>query len=367
MAITSWASAGGDWNDAQYQRAWDGPAMQPDSASLSLFPSWAANSNTWATETEDWEQGLEPSLKQGINRVISNANLEIVQSYEWDQLTSSWLDSTGDWNSGPVPQMAIDAGAISPDKSDLTFTAYSPDIGRMYKFVISAPTLTLTGYAPTDGTGFVISPSNASIEILRRLNSWDTVSGDWDETSDAWGEGTQNYTWSNYGGDWASTSNDWEYAPFIPTAIETGQNQPDAGSLTLAGSSPDFRLSQLWYVPSASMALTGFLPVSITGHLFTPAKGDITGLGFTSWENTSGDWASSLDNWGEGVTLPPWNEVTGDWAHSTDTWAEGSLAPIVGVTYTFSIDSAGNLVFTPYEPQWPYIGDPDYIAEIIMS
>ena len=343
MAIGSWQSAGGDWNDAQYERAWDGPAMQPDSASLSLFPSWAANSNTWATETEDWEQGLEPSLKQGINRVISNANLEMVQSYEWDQLTSSWLDSTGDWNSGPVPQMAIDAGAISPDKSDLTFTAYSPDIGRMYKFVISAPTLTLTGYAPTDGTGFVISPSNASIEIL------------------------QTYNWNTYGGTWAASPDNWNVTPFVPTAVETGQNKPDAGSLTLAGSSPDFTLSKLWYVPSASMALTGFLPVSTTGHIYTQAKGDITGLGFTSWENTSGDWASSLDNWGEGVTLPPWDEVTGDWAHSTDTWAEGSLAPIVGVTYIFSIDSAGNLVFTPYKTQWPYIGDPDYIAEIIMS
>ena len=343
MAIGSWQSAGGDWNDAQYERAWDGPAMQPDSASLSLFPSWAANSNTWATETEDWEQGLEPSLKQGINRVISNANLEMVQSYEWDQLTSSWLDSTGDWNSGPVPQMAIDAGAISPDKSDLTFTAYSPDIGRMYKFVISAPTLTLTGYAPTDGTGFVISPSNASIEIL------------------------QTYNWNTYGGTWAASSDNWNVTPFVPTAVETGQNKPDAGSLTLAGSSPDFTLSKLWYVPSASMALTGFLPVSTTGHLFTPAKANLTGLGFTSWEDTSGDWASSLDNWGEGVTLPPWDEVTGDWAHSQDTWAEGNLAPIVGITYIFSIDSAGNLVFTPYKTQWPYIGDPDYIAEIIMS
>ena len=323
MSITSWAAAGGDWNDAQYQRAWDGPAISPAKGDITLSSSAPSG-------------GLELFISPGV------ANLEIVQSYEWDQLTSSWVDSTGDWSTGPLPQMAVGTG-VSVDKADLTFTAYSPDIGRMYKFVITASTLTLTGKVPANGEGFVISPDNASIEIV------------------------QTYSWGNYGGTWAASSDNWDVAPFVPTAIETGQNQPDAGSLTLTGSVPDWRLSQLWYVPAGSMALTGFLPVSMTGHIFTPAKADLTGLGFTSWENTSGDWASSLDNWGEGVTLPPWNEVTGDWAHSTDTWAEGSLAPIVGVTYIFSIDSAGNLVFTPYEPQWPYIGDPDYIAEVIMS
>jgi len=323
MAITTWAAAGGDWNDAQYQRAWDGPAISPAKVDLTL-------------------SSVLPTLKKEFFVSPGVANLEIVQSYEWDQLTSSWVDSTGDWNTGPIPQMAVGTG-VSPDKADLTFTAYSPDIGRMYKFVISASTLTLTGKVPANGEGFVITPDNASITIL------------------------QTYDWSNYGGTWAASSDNWDVAPFVPTAIETGQNQPDAGSLTLAGSVPDFRLSQLWYVPAGSIALTGFLPVSTRGHIFIPDNADLTGLGFTSWENTSGDWASSVDNWGEGVTLPPWDEMTGDWASNRDTWAEGSLIPIVGVTYTFTIDSSGNLVFTPYEPQWPYVSDPTYIAEVIIS
>ena len=323
MSIGSWQSAGGDWNDSLYERAWDGPSMSPSKGDLTLSSS---------APTGKRELFISPDV----------ANIEIVQSYEWDQLTSAWVDSAGTWNTGPVPQMAIDAGAISPDKADLTFTAYAPAIGRMYKFVITAPTLTLTGYAPTDGTGFVISPDNASIEII------------------------QTYDWSNYGGTWAASSDNWNIAPFIPTAVETGQNQPDSGSLTLTGSIPDWSLSQLWYVPSGSMALTGFLPVSTTGHIFSPAKADLTGLGFTSWDGTSGDWASNLENWGEGGEMPPWNAVTGDWASSQDTWAEGSLVPIVGVTYTFSIDSAGNLVFTPYDPQWPYIGQPKYIPEVII-
>jgi len=324
MAITTWIAAGGDWEDPQYERAWDGPAMVPAKGDLTLGTSIPVGKK-------------EFFISPGV------ANLEIVQSYEWDQLTSSWVDSTGDWNSGPIPQMAVGTG-ISVDKADLTFTAYSPDIGRMYKFVVSAPTLTLTGTAPTDGTGFVISPDNASIQII------------------------QTYDWNNYGGTWAASSDNWDVVPFVPTAVETGQNQPDAGSLTLTGLVPSFNLSQLWYVPSGSLTITGFVPTSVRGHIFIPDNADLTGLGTrTSWENTSGDWASNTDSWGAGVTLPPWDDMTGDWASTTSTWNEGSLIPIVGVTYTFSIDSAGNLVFTPHDPQWPLIGDPNYVASILIS
>jgi len=301
MAITTWAAAGGDWNDAIYQRAWDGPAISPSKVDLTLSSSIPTGK-------------IEFSISPGV------ANLEIVQSYEWDQLTSSWVDSTGDWNTGPIPQMAVGTD-VSVDKADLTFTAYSPDIGRMYKFVVSAPTLTLTGYAPTDGTGFFITPNNATLTIL------------------------QTFAWDTYGGTWANASTAWDDVAFAPTAVETGQNQPDVGSLTLTGSIPDFRLSKLWYVPSGSMALTGFLPLSTTGHIFTPDSVDFTGFG--------------------GGTR--WDDGTGDWASHTEKWGFGTLSPTLGITYTFTIDSSGNLVFVPYEPEWPYVRDPNYIAEVIIS
>jgi len=301
MAITSWIAAGGDWEDPQYERAWDGPAISPAKGDLTLST-------------------VLPTFKREFFISPDVANLEIVQSYEWDQLTSSWRDSTGDWSSGPVPQMAVGTNT-SVDKADLTFTAYSPDIGRMYNFVITASTLTLTGKVPANGEGFVISPDNASIEIV------------------------QTYSWANYGGTWAASSDNWDNANFIPTAVETGQNQPDAGSLTLTGSSPDFRLSQLWYVPSGSLALTGFVPTEVAGHIFTPDSGSLSGFG--------------------GGAL--WDDGTGNWTSHSEAWGFGTLTPTVGVTYTFTIDSAGNLVFTPYEPQWPYVGDPNYIAEVIIS
>ena len=299
MSITTWAATTGDWDDSKFSRPWDGPNITPDKGSLTLSSSIPTF-------------GQEFFISPGV------ANLELLQSYEWDQLTSSWITTAGDWNSGPVPQVAVGTG-ISPDNADLTFTAYSPSLGIMYDFRITAPTLTLTGQLPFAGEGFTISPDNATLTIV------------------------QTYSWNNYGGTWATSSDDWDVVPFVPTAIESGQNQPDAGSLTLTGIAPSRTIQQLWYVPSGSLSLTGFLPVSMTGHIFTPDSANLTGLGTTSWADTSGDWAST-----------------------SDTWGTGTLFPTVGVTYTFTIDSAGNLVFTPYEPQWPYIGQPNYIPEIII-
>ena len=39
MAITSWIAAGGDWEDPQYERAWDGPAISPAKGDLTLSSS----------------------------------------------------------------------------------------------------------------------------------------------------------------------------------------------------------------------------------------------------------------------------------------------------------------------------------------
>jgi hypothetical protein len=300
MAITSWTATGGDWEDPAFERAWDGPAISPAKGDITLSSSI-------------------PSGKLEFFASPDVANLEIVQSYEWDQLTSSWVNSTGDWSTGPVPQMAVGTDT-SVDKADLTFTAYAPDTGIFYKFVITASTLTLTGKVPANGEGFVISPDNASIQII------------------------QTYDWSNYGGTWANSSDNWNVAPFVPTAVETGQNQPDAGSLTLTGLVPTFQLSQLWYVPSGSLSITGFVPSALEGFNFSPSAGSLTGFG--------------------GGAL--WDDGTGDWASHTEVWGFGTLTPIVGVTYIFTMDAAGNLVFTPYDPAWPQVGQPKYISEIIV-
>ena len=261
-----------------------------------------------------------PTLGQEFFVSPGVANLELIQSYEWDQLTSTWNSTSGDWESGPVPQVAVGTG-ISPDKADLTFTAYSPTSGIMYDFRITASTLTLTGQLPVDGTGFVISPDNATLTIL------------------------QTYSWDDYGGTWDNAATLWDDVAFAPSAVETGQNEPDAGSLTLTGTAPSRTIQQLWYVPSASLALTGFVPTDLTGHNFIPDAASLTGF-------SSGS---------------AWDSTTGDWDSHTEAWGYGTLTPTVGITYTFVIDSSGNLVFTPHDPQWPLVRDPYYKPQVIMS
>ena len=61
-----------------------------------------------------------------------------------------------------------------------------------------------------------------------------------------------------------------------------------------------------------------------------------------------------------------WDDGTGDWASHTEEWGAGTLTPTIGVTYVFTVDEAGNLVFTPYDLSWPLVGQPKYISEIIV-
>ena len=279
MSISTWAATTGDWDDSKFSRAWNGPYISPAKGDLttSLFA---------------------PGYGISYGFPVAKGDLTLT---------------------GSVPVLAEHL-PDQPDKATLTFTAYSPIAGITYTFNVTASTLTLTGYAPVDGRGFVISPENASIEIV------------------------QTYNWNNYGGTWAASSDNWDVIPFVPDAVETGQNQPDAGSLAFTGIAPSRTIQKLWYVPSGSMTITGLAPVLKAGHIITPDSVELTGLGTTSWADTSGTWASS-----------------------SATWGTGTLTPEVGVTYIFTIDSAGNLVFIPYEIEWPYIRDPNYIAEVIIS
>ena len=116
----------------------------------------------------------------------------------------------------------------------------------------------------------------------------------------------------------------------------------DNGTLTLSAEKP---VNPALYVPSGALTLTGQVPVSKSGIMISPAKGDLTGLSLgTNWDESTSTWATVSGNW--------------------DT---GTLPPSAGITYTFTIDSAGDLVLTPYDPEFPIVADPTFIPSIFIS
>ena len=319
MAITTWAATTGDWDDSKFDRGWDGPSMSPAVATLSLAPSWTSNTNTWAAETLDWEQNLEPSYTFGISRTPGVANLELLESYEWDQMSDRWVDTAYTWDTGgPVPGVAI-SDPRNPEKADLTITGFAPAQGIIYTFPIDNADLTLTGQQPAAGEGWVISPDNADLEFIN------------------------SHTWDNYGGTWATSTTNWDDDSFVPTAVETAENQPDNADLTLTGQTPTAAESIGFPVGNADLTLSTTAPTHGQTHLRTVGAASLTGLSSATWDDYGGTWAAATDAWGIGTT-----------------------SPTVGITYTFPIDN-GDLVLTTSDLQWPLVKDPYYKPQVIMS
>ena len=301
MAITTWAATTGDWDDSKFSRAWDGPNIAPAVGSLSLSPT-------------------APTAGVQYNISVGNASLEIIQSYEWNQISEAWEDVIGDWSSGPVPQVAI-GSSISPEKADLTITGHAPSQGIVYTFPIDNADLTVTGKIPCSGLGTTISPDKGDLEVLN------------------------SHTWDNYGGTWANATTNWNDDSFAPDAVETGKNQPDKADLTLTAYAPTKTESIGFPIPNGDLTLTGYAPRnSGISHFRSPDKGDITGL-----KGTLGAWDASSDTW----------------ATVSGTWLSGELVPTVGITYTFSIDE-NDLTVSGYEPV-KVNKDPTYLASIIVS
>ena len=184
---------------------------------------------------------------------------------------------------------------------------------------------------------------------------------------------------------WAATSGDWDDAKFsrawngpyinpavaslalsasIPISTSGIMRTPANGSLAFTGQVPvsttgyfisvangvltlsaEKPVNPALYVGSGALAFTGQVPISKSGIMISPAKGDLTGLSLgTAWDSDTSTWATVSGNW--------------------DT---GTLTPLVGHTYIFTIDSAGNLVLTPYEPEWPFVTNPKFISPILIS
>jgi hypothetical protein len=299
MAITTWAATTGDWDDSKFDRGWDGPSISP--AVGSLTASFTA-----------------PTVKISYSISPGKADIELIQSYEWDQLTATWDTVIGDWSSGPVPHVAVGT-AITPAKADLSLVTYAPAQGIVYTFPVANGDLTLTGKVPFAGLGTTISPAKGDLEVLN------------------------SHTWDNYGGTWAAATTNWNDDTFAPDAVETGQNQPAVAELTLTTYAPRRTESLGFPIPNGDLTLSSTAPAHGVSHFRSPGKADLTGLSSATWESYGGDWASASDSWGV-----------------------GTLTPTVGITYTFPIDG-DEFVLTTYAPQWPHVKDPNFVSEVILS
>ena len=136
---------------------------------------------------------------------------------------STWAATTGDWDDSKFSR-AWNGPYINP----------------------AVASLALTGYAPSYSTKFNISVGNASLELI------------------------QTYDWADVPDQWSSADWDWDQSPIVPTISIGKVITPDGVSLTLTASIPSVDELHHTVIPVASLALTGYAPTELAGHLFYP-------------------------------------------------------------------------------------------------
>ena len=183
-------------------------------------------------------------------------------------------------------------------------------------------------------------------------------------------------TWASVSGDWASQTQTW-----IGTAMS-----PDAASFTLSSTLPTAGVSYFLSVANGDLTLSTTAPISTSGHMVYPAKGDLAttltaptaGISYyLSVGNADLTLSTTVPAAGishfrspDSATLViegfiKWADYSGTWAAASDAWDEWT--PTIGITYKFTIDSAGNLVIVPGDAPTRVSKDPSYLPTIIIS
>jgi len=183
-------------------------------------------------------------------------------------------------------------------------------------------------------------------------------------------------TWATVSGDWASQTQTW-----IGTAMS-----PDAASLALSSVLPTAGVSYFLSVANGDLTLSTTAPLSTSGHMIYPAKGDLAttltapslGISYVfSVGNADLTLSTTVPAAGISHFRSPgaatlviegfikWDDYSGTWAAASDPW--DNWTPTVGISYRFTIDSAGNLVIVPGDAPSRVAKDPSYLPTIIIS
>ena len=318
---------------------------------------------------------------------IGVGGLEIVQTYTWDSYGGTWVAAGTTWAFVPFIPDAIEAGKNEPAAATLTINAQTPVFTKQQLWYIPTADLTLSTTVPD-------APSGPAFEI-GKSDLYFIDAYDWNDYGGTWATATTNWDDVAYAPDAVVTSQNQPAAATLtltgqqPATVEDQREFPAKADLTLTGqvpvateneaispakgdlafassgiprtifyykltpekgdfttttSIPDAVEDSIGHVPKGDLLVTGFSPVMGQTHFRTIPVVQITGLGTTSWADTTGDWASS-----------------------SDTWGTGTIAPTCGVTYIFPMESADGFELTTSDPGWPLVGQPKYIPDIVLS
>ncbi len=182
--------------------------------------TWASYGGDWASATDYWEQGFDPSVAVGSTHSPATATMEIYKSYEWNSYSGNWSTGTTSWNDPPstfaTPTITIGENVL-PGVNTLTITGATPDVDIMRLTYVPSASMSTTLFVPyVFRDSFAIVPTG-TLDLSPDKVVWDNWVGDWDSATEAWDS----------------------IVDTRPSVEQTFSFDPTTGELVLAGKVPD--------------------------------------------------------------------------------------------------------------------------------
>ena len=151
--------------------------------------TWASYGGDWASATDYWEQGFDPSVAVGSAHSPATATMEIYKSYEWNSYSGNWSTGTTSWDSPPstfaTPTVSVGKNIVA-GVNTLTITGFGPEIDVMRLTYVPSASMSTTLFVPYAFEGHFAIVDTASLDLNPPLTTWNTWVGDWESATEAW-------------------------------------------------------------------------------------------------------------------------------------------------------------------------------------
>ena len=208
--------------------------FKPSAASIKSnisLNTWESYGGDWASATDYWEQGFDPSVAVGSSHSPATATMEIYKSYEWNSYSGDWSTGTYSWNDPPstfaLPTISIGHNIV-PGVDTLTFTGVAPNVDIMRLTYIPSASMSTTLYVPYAVAGHFALVDAGSLSINPDKIVWNNYVGDWDSATEAWDS----------------------FVDTRPSVGQTHSYDPATGEIVLSGKQPDPQHRAPKYLPS---------------------------------------------------------------------------------------------------------------------